>query len=387
MADKQKNNAEEKGAQERQNPETLDNAYRNLEDTEEIKKEIEDGRTPEKQKTPDELLKDKQNDKTNSEEKEDKTRTIKEQDDLSTRSERTQQELLDMLKKQQEQEERATKNEQDRSEMNLTRKVTSDEALKNWLKRTLNVDAEKVERVRTGTHSYKYEIYNSKGEEVGDELLSSTIAGNDPRRLIWVLNNEGHYEKKEVDSIVLARNGMYGFATDRGNATLTDIPTSYMVTRLPGGEFIAVQALEQQGRNRESSSIMAVREVTAQKKSLYEIEKDVEAAKTAEDVEAVQEDKTTDIREVEIVKFLKEQGLDENEINEIFKTVYDGVVKQGMTYDQAEKTVFLVKDLKEQGCSMNKIKEILEKQPNKTSKSEEKDRIPGGYEGRTPKRF
>lgn len=312
-------------------------------------------------------------------ETEKKTREEVKKNETVEENKRTNRQLEEMVKQQKRTEQQRKKKTQERTELNLTRENSSDEALKQFIFRTMKINAQRVVRVRTGFHTYEYEIYDQTGKNIGKNLLTPKIGGKNPRMKIWILNNEGHYEQREVDSLLLTQNGRYGFATDRGNSSLQDNTISYQVTRLPGGEYVAIQALEQQKRNREASHNIDVKELTASKKSDYEMKSKILAAESAEEIDEVQKDGKIDTQEVRIIELLRKEGFKQDEIEAIFRDIYQNTVNQGMTCQEVEKTIGLVKDLKEQGASMKQIKNILEKNNNNTGNDEnDGQRTPGG---------
>jgi len=295
-------------------------------------------------------------------------------------NERTQQksdrELSALNENMQQQQEARQKKGEERVELNLTRENSSDEALKHFIYRTMKVNAQRVIRVRTGAHTYRFEIYDHTGKDVGKTLLTPKIGGKNPRNEIWLLNNDGVFEKKEVDSLLLIQNGRYGFATDRGDGSLGDVTKSYQVTRLPGGEYIGIAALEQQKRNREPSGIEHVKDAVASKKSDHEIKDMITATKEAEKNDTIQEDNRIDIKEVKLLQFLQQEGFSREEIDCIYETIYEGMVKDDMTMADVEKVTTTVRDLKSQGCPMDKIKEIIEDAPKKDEIPDELQKTP-----------
>lgn len=363
-------NDEELGQLEIQNPESV-KSYLGLEEQAILYEELarKRGTKPphiEQQKVQDNNVKDRISFKR------------KKQDSLSDKKRKADRQLAEALKRQEEEQERKRQKGQERTVMNLTRENSSDEALKQFIFRTMKINAQKVVRVRTGAHTYEYEIYDQTGKNVGKDLLTPKIGGKNPRMSIWILNNEGHYEKREVDSLLLTRNGRYGFATDRGNGALGDVTTSYQVTRLPGGEYIAVQALEEQKRNREASQIEAVKNATASKNSDHEMKDKILAANEAKEIDAAQKDGVIDTKEVRIIELLRREGFKQEEIDVIFEDIYENTVKEGMSCNEVEKTVTAVRDLKEQGCSIEKIRKVLEDNVDVGDDENGGGRTPGG---------
>lgn len=372
---KQKMNAEELGVQEIGLPDDVGTNF--LDDLEEDTKD----KNLEQNKT-NSLDQFKQTSTKGNEEKtkktEKNTREKVKKNEAVEENKRTNRQLEEMVKQQKRTEQQRKEKAQERTELNLTRENSSDEALKQFIFRTMKINAQRVVRVRTGFHTYEYEIYDQTGEEVGRKLLTPKIGGKNPRMKIWILNNEGHYEQREVDSLLLTQNGRYGFATDRGNSSLQDNTMSYQVTRLPGGEYVAIQALEQQKRNREASHDTNVKDLTASKKSDYEMKSKILAAESAKKIDEVQEDGKIDTQEVRIIELLRKEGFKQDEIEAIFRDIYQNTVNQGMTCQEVEKTIGSVKDLKEQGASMKQIKNILKNNNNAGDDENDGQRTPGG---------
>lgn len=147
----------------------------------------------------------------------------------------------------------------------------------------------------------------------------------------------GTLKEKKVDSLLL--KGNYGIATDLPESVASQNTKTYLVSRTPSGQYIAIATGQKSGVNRNTSGDVLQKSMMARGRSVYELENIIEAAGMAEQIYALNKDGKLTTREVEMVKKFKiDRNMDDKE-------VFDAVT--------------LVADLKDMGYECNEIKTIL----------------------------
>lgn len=222
------------------------------------------------------------------------------------------------------------------TEMDNYREFSEDENMHTFVSRAWKISCTNVYRVKgKGTHDFKYVAKTSSGKY--QELdLSTTREGTNSRQKITILEN-GKFKEKTVNSLLI--RGRYGIATDIPDSIVSSTTRSYIVTRTPKGGYIAIAALEKQGKNRTVSGDKEQKRDAAKGRSVYEYEDTIAATETAEKIYAFNKDGKLTTSEVELVKKLKtDKKMDDKEVFT---------------------TVVLLEELKDMGYKCDEMKRVL----------------------------
>ena len=222
------------------------------------------------------------------------------------------------------------------AEMEVNREFSESENMKMFVKRAWGISSQRIFRAPgKGTHDFKY-VAKTTGGKYQEIPLSTQSEGRNSSQSIFVMEN-GTFKEKKVDSLLL--KGNYGIATDLPESVASQNTKTYLVSRTPSGQYIAIAAGQKSGVNRNTSGDVLQKSMMARGRSVYELEDIIDAAKMAEQIYALNKDGKLTTREVEMVKKFK---IDRN-MND--KEVFDAVT--------------LVADLKDMGYECNEIKTIL----------------------------
>ena len=221
-------------------------------------------------------------------------------------------------------------------EMEIDREFSESENMRMFVRRAWGITADNIYRVKgKDPHDFKYVAKTTSGK-YQEIPLSTQSEGTNSRQNIFVMEN-GKLKEKEVDSLLL--RGRYGIATDLAENVASQNTRTYLVSRTPSGEYIAIAAGQKSGVNRNTSGDELQKKYMGRGRSVYELEDTIEAAKLAEQIYALNKDGKLTTREVEMVKKFK---IDKNMDN---KEVFEAVT--------------LVAELKDMGYECNEIKTIL----------------------------
>ena len=222
------------------------------------------------------------------------------------------------------------------TEMEADREISESENMRMFIKRAWRIDANKIYRVKgKDPHDFKFVVKtNSKKYQQID--LSTSREGRNTSQSIWLME-DGKLKEKKVDSLLL--RGRYGIATDIPESVTSQNTRSYLVTREPGGRYIAIAASQKRGVQRNTTNDSLQKSYGARARSVYELGDIIDAAEIAEQIYAFNKDGKLTTREAEMVKEFKiDKNMDDKEI-------FDAVT--------------LVVELKDMGYECNEMKRIL----------------------------
>ncbi len=222
------------------------------------------------------------------------------------------------------------------TEMEVNREFSESENMRMFVKRAWGISPKNIYRV-PGKKSYDFKyVAKTTSGKYKEIPLSTQSEGKNTRQSIFVMDN-GVLKEKKVDSLLL--KGRYGIATDLPESATSQNTKTYLVSRTPSGQYIAIAAGQKSGVNRNMSGDEIQKRMMARGRSVYELEDIIEATKLAEQIYALNKDGKLTTREVEMVKKFKiDRNMDDKE-------VFDAVT--------------LVADLKDMGYECNEIKTIL----------------------------
>lgn len=222
--------------------------------------------------------------------------------------------------------------------MDTRRENTKTETVGMFLSRAFGErDVDELYKVKgRGSHDFKYVIKKSNGTYKTLDL-STRSEGTNTRQKIWIMK-DGKLEEKTVASLLL--KGRYGIATDMPKDVTTSNTTSYMVQRLPNGQYLAVEMAQARGINRNTSGDLMQKELMSRSKSRCQMEDTVKAAELAKHIEPIMKDGILTTEELELVKKLKED--------------------KNMNNSEVRMTVDTITSLKEMGFKCDEIKPMLE---------------------------
>lgn len=222
------------------------------------------------------------------------------------------------------------------TEMEINREFSESENMRMFVKRAWGISSQRIFRA-PGNNSYDFKYVAKTTSGKYQEIpLSTQSEGRNSRQSIFVMDN-GTLKEKKVDSLLL--KGNYGIATDLPESVASQNTKTYLVSRTPSGQYIAIAAGQKSGVNRNMSGDELQKSMMARGRSVYELEDIIEATKLAEQIYALNKDGKLTTKEVEMVKEFKiDRNMDDKE-------VFDAVT--------------LVADLKDMGYECNDIKTIL----------------------------
>lgn len=222
------------------------------------------------------------------------------------------------------------------TEMEIDREFSESENMKMFVNRAWGISSNNIYRVQgKDSHDFKYIAKTTSGK-YKDIPLSTQSEGRNSSQSIFVMEN-GTLKEKKVDSLML--KGNYGIATDLPESVASQNTKTYLVSRTPKGQYIAIASGQKSGVNRNTSGDEIQKSMMARGRSVYELEDIIEATKIAEQIYGLNKDGKLTTREVEMVKRFK--------------------VDRNMNDKEIFETVELVADLKDMGYECNEIKTIL----------------------------
>lgn len=221
-------------------------------------------------------------------------------------------------------------------EMEIDREFSETENMNMFVKRAWGINSKTIYRIQgKDTHDFKYVAKTTSGK-YKEIPLSTKSEGRNSSQNIFVMEN-GTLKEKKVDSLML--KGNYGIATDLPENIVNQNTRTYLVSRTPKGQYIAIATGQKSGVNRNTSGDVTQKSMMARGKSVYELEDIIEATKIAEQIYELNKDGKLTTREVEMVKKFK--------------------VDRNMNDKEIFEAVELVADLKEMGYECDEIKTIL----------------------------
>lgn len=222
------------------------------------------------------------------------------------------------------------------TEMEVNREFSESENMRMFVQRAWGISSQRIFRVPgKNTHDFKYVAKTTSGK-YKEIPLSTRSEGRNSSQSIFVMDN-GILKEKKVDSLLL--RGNYGIATDLPESAASQNTKTYLVSRTPSGQYIAIAAGQKSGVNRNTSGDVLQKRMMARGRSVYELEDIIEAAKMAEQIYALNKDGKLTTKEVEMVKKFK--------------------VDRNMNDQEVFDSVTLVAELKDMGYECNEIKTIL----------------------------
>lgn len=222
------------------------------------------------------------------------------------------------------------------TEMEIDREFSESENMLMFVKRAWGISSKNIYRVQgKDTHDFKYVAKTTSGK-YKEIPLSTKSEGRNSNQSIFVMEN-GTLKEKKVDSLLL--RGNYGIATDLPESVASQNTKTYLVSRTPKGQYVAIATGQKCGVNRNTSGDKIQKSMMARGRSVYELEDIIEATKLAEQIYALNKDGKLTTREVEMVKKFKvDRNMDDKEVFE---------------------SITLVAELKDMGYECNEIKTIL----------------------------
>lgn len=243
------------------------------------------------------------------------------------------------LKEQQEKQEQQEKEKQQENnneidkknwqEIDLGREFTDEEDFREYIRATLKVSLDKLYRVKTGTHSFKY--VGEKDGEYTELDLTEQYEGTNTRQKVYIVQEDGEMVLDEVDSLLLTKDGNHGIATKNADVGTTDVTKSFAVTRERGGKYVATQLIEKSGQNRDPR--LPGKELFDRGRGIEDIDKTIDSIEEIENKDLeIAEDEIT-VQEISLYEYFEMKGYREEEIDEMIKYMEE----EEKTVDEAEK--------------------------------------------------
>ena len=268
-------------------------------------------------------------------------------------------------------------------ELEAGREFSHSENAIMFIKRAFGVSATNLYRVQgRDNHDFKYVCKTASGKYQQLDL-SSRNEGRNPNQKVWLMK-DGKLVEEKVESLLV--NGKYAIATDFPESVASQNTTTYFVVRLPSGKYIGTEVGEKYGVNRDPSGDYMQKDYSAAGKSKYQLEKIVQAAETAKNIDEINEDQKLTTMETELVRKLqRDKGLSDKQVEGAFETIgllkdigfqHDEIkefmenVIEGEDYDDIAEEI---KEQKEDGKSKEEIQENYENE-----KDSDDEKLPGG---------
>ena len=254
-------------------------------------------------------------------------------------------------------------------EMEIDREFSSSENMNMFLKRAFGVSANKCYRVQgKDNHDFKYVVKTSSGKYEQIDL-STQPEGKNSWQKIWIMD-DGELKEKRVDSLLI--RGQYAIATDFPDSVVSQNTTTYVVTRLPNGQYLGSEIGQKYGVNRNTSGNVIQKDNMARAKSKYQLEDIVDAANLAQKSDVLNRDGKLTTEEVELVRKLKkDKGLTDQEV---FDTIDTIAILKELGFDCGE-----IKNMMVQAKDAEKIEKIKESAENVERDGGQKEHIMGPY--------
>lgn len=232
----------------------------------------------------------------------------------------------------QEKSEEQKNNENDKKnwqEMDLGREFTDEEDLREYIRATLKISVDRLYRVKTGPHQFKY-----MGEKDGEYIeldLTEQYEGTNTRQKVYIVQEGGEVTLEEVDSLLLTKDGNHGIATKNADVGSTDVTKSFAVTRERGGKYVATQLIEKSGQNRDPR--LPGKDLFDRGRGIEDVEDTIDSIEEMEskDLE-IAEDEIT-VQEISLYEYFEMKGYREEEIDGMIKYMEE----ENKTVDEAEK--------------------------------------------------
>ena len=262
------------------------------------------------------------------------------------------------------------------------REITaSGEDISVLLKKMFGEKGHEIYRVRDKNDSHKFE-YIAKGNDGKDFEPKGSRAneGTNARQMCWVQNKDGSFEKKTVDDMKVF--GRYVIATDIADNTLTDDNRTLIGQRTPRGDYILMPALDY--RIGDTSNNSNVKDNLARGNSVWEIDDVILAAELGNTIRGTKIDGKLSADEVEFIRKLKKEGLDDQRIRKIVDAalIVDELKDQGLNdasikaiLDTVDTTVEQIEELKREDYSDKEINQVMKLVHEKVDFKEAKDKI------------
>jgi len=214
-------------------------------------------------------------------------------------------------------------------EMDLGREFTDEEDLREYIRATLKISVDRLYRVKTGPHQFKY-----MGEKDGEYIeldLTEQYEGTNTRQKVYIVQEGVEITLEEVDSLLLTKDGNHGIATKNADVGSTDVTKSFAVTRERGGKYVATQLIEKSGQNRDPR--LPGKDLFDRGRGIEEVEDTIDSIEEMEskDLE-IAEDEIT-VQEISLYEYFEMKGYREEEIDGMIKYMEE----ENKTVDEAEK--------------------------------------------------
>lgn len=232
------------------------------------------------------------------------------------------------------------------------------------MRRMFGQRAHEIYRVRDKNDPHKF-TYIGKGNDgkYFEPKGSRANEGTNARQMCWIQNKDGSFEKKTVDDMKVF--GKYVIATDIN--TTTDSTRTLVGQRTPRGEYILMPALDYRVADTVSNGNM--KDNLARGNSIWEIQDVVLAAELGETIRGTKKDGKLSADEVEFIKKLKKEGLEDDKIKRIMNAILiigelkdiglnDTSIKALL--DTVESTAEQLEELKKENFGDEEIKTVME---------------------------
>lgn len=255
----------------------------------------------------------------------------------------------------------------------LFREVTHSRNVNQMLKGKFKEDFIQLYRVKgKDNHDYKFIGKTRSGKWKELDFLTKRHEGRNSLQKLWVMKN-GELKEITVDSLLL--KGNYGLATDFTNNVVTQNTTTYVVQRLPNGQYLGIAAAQKSGVERTPKSDDFQKDAMSNK-SPIQMQSTVEAANAAQQIYAFIKDNKLTTEEVQLVKDLKREKnwLTDKEVGDIADTIIS-LKELGFKCDEIKNMMVKIKDADELEKIAKSVEEV--KQGNSGRDGGQKEHVMG----------
>lgn len=248
-------------------------------------------------------------------------------------------------------------------EMDIDREFSTTENMRMFINRAFGVSAQRIYRVQgRDPHDFKYIAKTSNSKKPYQEInISSYEEGRNSGQKIWIME-DGVLKEKAVDSLLI--RGNYAIATDVPDSVVSGNTQTYLAVRTPKGEYIAIEAGQKRGVNRNTSGDARQKDFMSRENTVYELDDIIEAAQLAERIYGLTKDGKLTTNEVEIVRRLKiEKSMQDHDIVNIINAICL-LREMGYKPNEIKRVINDIKDAPDSKEETLKLAEKLEKGDN-----------------------
>lgn len=275
--------------------------------------------------------------------------------------------------KQNPEQEQMKKDSKSWQEMDLGREFTDSDDLRKFIRDVLKQDCDRVYRVKTGTHDFKYMA--EKDGKYQELNLSTDYEGRNTRQQVYIVQEDGKVELDEVDSLLLSKDEDYGIATKLPDTGSSDTTKSFAVTRTNDGKYVATQLIEKSGQNRDpklpGKDYFDRAQGREEKADLVENIEEMEN----KDLEIAKDEVT--VQEIGLYEHFEREGYRHDEIDQMIKYMEE----EKKTVDEAEELGKKAREIKQKNPNQMEGQEwyLAKKSIDNVDNSEDGQRAKGGY--------